>query len=226
MTEEHSLRLTAVPLLRTRVAERIREAISTNRFPPGSRLVERELCALLGVSRTSVREALRELESEGLISTDGGRPVVAILTVAEVQAIYEVRTVLEGLAARLFARRSTPAQLAALGDAARTLYAAYEHYETGPFLVAKARFYEALFAGAGNEVAASMLRTLNTKISQLRATSLASQDRVRASVAEIRALVAALEQRDEDLAAELSASHIRNASQAAMKVCRAELEPG
>jgi DNA-binding GntR family transcriptional regulator len=224
VTEDHSLRLKAAPLLRTRVAERIREAIATNRFPPGSRLVERELCELLGVSRTSVREALRELESEGLVSTEGARPVVATLTLAEVRAIYEVRIVLEGLAARLFARLATPEQFASLAAAARALYAAYGAYETGPLLVAKATFYEALFAGSGNAVAASMLRTIHTKISQLRATSLASRARMRASATEIRALVAALEKRDEDRAAELSATHIRNASEAAMAVYRAGLE--
>ena len=217
MTEDVSLRLQAVPRLRTLVAERIREAISTNRFPPGSRLIERELCSLLGVSRTSIREALRELESEGLVSTQGGRPIVAVVSAKEAADIYQVRVVLESLAARLFARHASEAHFAALEAAADALFAVYEAYEAGPFLVAKARFYEALFEGAGNDVAASMLRTIHTKVSQLRAASLSSSDRARASIREIRALIEALRARDEERAAALTVEHIENACEAAMR---------
>jgi len=218
MTEiDTSLRLRAAPRLRTLVAERIREAISTNRFPPGTRLVERELCDLLGVSRTSIREALRELESEGLISTEGGRPMVTVLSERELRDIYQVRVVLESLAARLFARNARRAQVAALVATAEELYAVYDDYAIVPFLKAKARFYEALFAGAGNEVAASMLRIIHTKVSQLRAVSLGTNNRAQVSVGEIRALVAALEAGDENRAAALTVEHIENASAAAMR---------
>jgi len=215
--EDASLKLEAAPLLRTLVAEKIREAIATNRFPPGTRLVERNLIALLGVSRTSVREALRELESEGLVTTEGGRPAVAKLTLAEIRSIYEVRTVLEGLAARLFVRNASEAQLTRLLEETALLLQSYQHYEPGPFLKAKARFYEALFDGSGNDVAASMLRVIHTKVSQLRATSLSVSDRIKASVVEIRALVDAIEQRDEEAAAALTIRHIENACEAAVR---------
>jgi len=217
---DQSLRLRAAPRLRTLVAERIREAISTNRFPPGTRLVERELCDLLGVSRTSIREALRELESEGLITVDSGRLMVAVLSEREVRDIYQVRTQLEGLAARLFARNATEQQFNELEEAAEQLFAIYRDYATAPFLVAKARFYEALFDGAGNEVAASMLRIIHTKVSQLRAASLASGDRAKSSISEIQALMEALKARDENRAEALCIQHIENASKAAMAALR------
>jgi len=219
-TPDTSLRLRAAPRLRTLVAERLREAISTNRFPPGTRLVERELCDLLGVSRTSVREALRELESEGLISTEGGRPMVTVLSERELREIYQVRVVLESLAARLFARNATRAQFLELSAAAEALYEVYHNYAIAPFLSAKARFYEALFAGAGNQVAAAMLRIIHTKVSQLRAASLASNNRAQVSVGEIRRLVGALEAKDEAKAAALTVEHIENASAAAMLALR------
>jgi DNA-binding GntR family transcriptional regulator len=215
--DDLSLKLDAAPRLRTRVADASRAAISTSRFPPGSRLVESDLCALLGVSRTTVREALRELESEGLISTQGGRLSVAVVGAKEALEIYEVRIVLETLAARLFVRNATERQVATLESAVDSLAAAHDHYEAGVFLAAKAAFYEALFAGGGNEVAASLLRNIHTKVSQLRAASLSNPGRAKASIQEIRALVDALKSRDEELAAVLTVRHIQNASDAAMR---------
>jgi DNA-binding GntR family transcriptional regulator len=215
--EDLSLKLDAAPRLRTRVADAMRLAISTNRFPPGSRLVESDLCALLGVSRTTVREALRELESEGLISTSGGRLTVSVVGAKEALEIYQVRVVLESLAARLFARNADETHILRLEAAVDALAGAYESYEASVFLTAKSVVYEALFAGGGNAVAASMLRNIHTKVSQLRATSLSNPGRAKASILEIRALVDALKSRDEELAAVLTVRHIENASDAAMR---------
>lgn len=213
-----SFKLEAGPRLRTLVADRIRLAIASNRFPPGHRLIERELCDLLGVSRTSVREALRELESAGLISSRGGRLIVAVVDAKEAAEIYEVRMALESLAARLFARHATATHVVSLDAAFKALAAAGEHYEPAAFIAAKTRFYEALFRGAGNEVAAAMLRTIHVKATQLRAASLSRPGRARASIREIRELVAALKARNEERASHLTVRHIENASEAARRV--------
>ena len=83
--------------LRERAADVIRQAIIDHRLPPGTHLKERELCEMLGVSRTSVREALRHLETEQLISTVPHRgPVVVSLTADDARQLYQVRAVLEG----------------------------------------------------------------------------------------------------------------------------------
>ena len=75
--------------LRQQVLEALRNAILDFQFKPGDRLVERELCAMTGVSRTSVREALRHLESEGLVENVANRgPTVATLTVEDARQIY------------------------------------------------------------------------------------------------------------------------------------------
>src|SRR5512138_3023456 len=108
--------------LRLQVEEKLRKAIATGRFRSGERLVERELCALLGVSRPSVREALRQLEAEGLIVTIPHRgPAVATIDVHEARELYEVRALLEGFAGRKAAMVATPAQLAALEQAVTKL---------------------------------------------------------------------------------------------------------
>src|SRR3990170_1902174 len=100
-----ALRAVTTPTpLRKQVVERLREAIIEGHLKPGERLRERELCELLGVSRTSLREGLVELEAEGLINNVPNRgPVVAMVSIKAAEEIYQLRAVLEGLAARLFA---------------------------------------------------------------------------------------------------------------------------
>ena len=216
-----SLRLPAVPTLRQLVTDRLRDAIETGQFPPGSRLIERDLCERLGVSRTSVREALRDLEAAGLITTQANRgPIVSIVTLAMAKSIYEVRTVLEGLAARLFATNATAAQIAALREHVERLALVYEDYSAAGFLRAKSEFYQTLFEGAGNPIAADMLRAIHTRVSQLRATSLSDPARAKASMSEIRAFVDALAARDGEAASRLCVQHIQNAADAALRVMR------
>lgn len=218
---DRSLLIEAQPSLRELVADRIREGVVSGRFPPGHRLVERELCELTGVSRTSVREALRELESEGLVTVLPNRgPIVSIVGIETAEAIYQVRTMLEGLAARLFTRRATDVQINALEKAVTALDRVYRDYSAGAFLAAKAEFYRILLEGAGNEVAATMLRAIHTRVSLLRATSLSDPQRAQASMSEIRALLAAIKARDEEAAWRTCVEHIENAAKTALAVLR------
>src|SRR3954452_20357578 len=115
---DHPLTVEKLAPVRERVADRIRDAIVGTHFQPGALLVERELCEATTASRASVREALRRLESEGLVVSEPGKGTrVARLSPDEALNIYEVRGVLEGLAGRLFAERATPEHLADLEQA-------------------------------------------------------------------------------------------------------------
>jgi DNA-binding GntR family transcriptional regulator len=214
-----SLRIVSSPTLRQQIVERLTEAIELGELPPGSRLIDRELCERLGVSRSSLREALRELEASGLITTQPHRgPIVALVTPEMARSIYEIRAVLEALAARLFARRASTGQIEELEAAVDRLAEVYSDYNPQAFLKAKGNFYRILLEGGGNEIAADMLRTIHTRVSQLRVTSMSSPSRAKESIAEIRELVKALKSRNEEAAWHTCVRHVENAAEAALGV--------
>jgi DNA-binding GntR family transcriptional regulator len=164
--------------LRQQVESAVREAIIEGRFRPGQRITERELTVSLGVSRTLVREALRQLESEGLISVIPNRgPVVRELSAEEIEDLYAIRAVLEGLAARSFTEKADAARLRMLGEAQADAIAAYESDDAERALVAKNRFYEILVAGAGSASLSAMLATLHSRIRQWRAIGMTHPQR-------------------------------------------------
>jgi DNA-binding GntR family transcriptional regulator len=194
------LRRSTAPL-RELALEELREAIIAGRLAPGARLIERELIAMLEVSRTVVREALRQLQSEGLIAEDAKKGmVVRNLGVAEARDLYAIRALLEGLAARLFVEHAEPAQVKRLADSLERTAEAYRHGDPRRILRVKNQFYECLFAGAGSEALSSMLAMLHARISRWRSVGLGhpnrSPNRSRESVRNLRALLAAIERRD------------------------------
>lgn len=212
-----SLQITSGPTLREQVATRLREAIAQGQFQPGARLIERELCEMTGVSRTSVREALRELESEGLITTLPNRgPIVSVVNPLLARSIYEVRSTLEILATRLFTERASDTEMVRLGEALADLEVAYASRTAGDMLSAKTAFYQVLLLGARNEIISQMLKSIHIRVSQLRMTSLAQPERADESIKEIRDLVAAIQDRDTERAARLCSVHLANAARAVL----------
>lgn len=223
---EGSLRIVTAPSLREQVATKIRESIAQGRFRPGMRLIERELCDMLGVSRTSLREALRELEAEGLVTNVPNRgPIVAIISVALAESLYQVRGSLEALAARLFTRRASAEQIRELVLATEALEAAYQRPHPAERILAKNEFYKVLLDGAANEVVTMTLTNMHLRISQLRSTSLMQPDRAKASIEEIWELVHAIKARDEEAAHNICLRHVDNAARTALSVLAQEQAP-
>jgi len=209
--------------LRQSVVESIRNAIATGRFAAGERLTERDLCEMIGVSRTLVREALRQLESEGLIDVLPHRgPVVARVTVEQAKQIYQVRRELEGLASELFAVNASADDRKALRKAFLQLKSAINSPESGVRLAAKNEFYACLLRGSGNDALRQVLGLLNSRVTLLRATSLSVKGRSKASIAELTGLVKALMARDGPAARRAASLHVANAADAAIDVLRAQ----
>ncbi len=201
--------------LREQVLDLLRREIVEMRLRPGQRLVERELTERIGVSRTTIRECLRQLAAEGLVTTIPQKGViVAIPSPKEAEELYEVRALLEGIVAREFVQNATAPQVRALRSALLGLDESEAADDPGVMLQAKKRFYDVLFDGAGNMTVRSILEGLQARISVLRATSLAVPGRPRQSVLEIGAIVGAIERRDADGAADAAALHVRQAARA------------
>jgi DNA-binding GntR family transcriptional regulator len=220
---EHDFRAlrTAAPL-RQSVLEKIRNAIASGRFAPGSRLVEKDLCEMVGVSRTLVRESLRQLESEGLIEVIPHRgPVVARLSIAQAKQIYRVRSEREALASELFALHATADNLRDIRAALKHLKAAANGSDVTQRLAAKREFYNCLVRGGGNEVLGQTLNLLNSRMTLLRATSMQRRGRWQKSVQELGVLVDALAARDTVAARAAAVTHVANAAEAALEMLQA-----
>lgn len=203
--------------LRERAADVIRQAIIDHRLPPGTHLKERELCEMLGVSRTSVREALRHLETEQLISTVPHRgPVVVSLSADDARQLYQVRAVLEGLVGEQFALNATREQTVELKRLGREMAASARRDPPDATLAIISEFYTVLFEGSGNRVCAQILKSLNTRISMLRRLSLASRGRPKAMIREVEDIVAAAEAGDALAMKEACIRHVEGACHAVM----------
>lgn len=212
-----SLRVTnTVKLLREQVSDKLRQAIVQGWYKPGVRLIERELCENVGASRTSVREALRQLETEGLVAVEPRRgPVVASITLAQAKEIYELRVVFEVFAIRRFIERSLPEDLAQLRQCYRQFADAVRKNELTALVESMSAFYSTLFRGAGNGMLETISAQLLARISYLRATSMSIKGRPKVSLREIAAILHAIENGDVAAGERAVADHIEQASKAA-----------
>lgn len=212
--------------MRLLVEDRIRNAIATGHFKPGQRLIERELCEQIGVGRTSVREALRQLEAEGLVVTIPHRgPEVSSISFDEARQLYDVRGMLEGFAGRAFAEHGTDEAIAELGRAVAAFRKAAEGDDRAALVAAKTNFYAVLTEGAGNVFVKQLLTTLHNRITLLRVTSMTQEGRLKDSVAEIEEIYSAIAARDGDRAEATCRRHIAKAAEVALAVLSGQ-KPG
>jgi GntR family transcriptional regulator, trigonelline degradation regulator len=203
--------------LRQQVIEHMRRAVVTSEFKPGDRLVEKDLTERWQVSRTVIREALRQLEAEGLVTIVANRgPVVATLSRDDAAALYEVRAVLESMAAKLFVQRAEGSQVHALRVALQGVRSAFDADDPAGWLEAKDEFYSVLFVGAGNPVVQSMLKTVQARIQYLRGLSLSLAGRKRESIDELQRALVAIEARDSAAAGLAIEIHVQRAADAAL----------
>jgi DNA-binding GntR family transcriptional regulator len=203
--------------IRQQVAASFRGAILSGRFQPGERLTEKDLCALTGASRTSVREALRQLEAEGLVDMVPNKgPIVALVDPRQARSIYQVRAALESLAGALFAVNASKAQILQLEAAVSELAGTYRKGVIEEILQKKDAFYEILLVGGGNEIIPALLRTMQARISLLRRVSLSQSARLSLSIKEIRLILKTVKARDAAAAAEACRLHVERAADAAL----------
>ncbi|WP_164867764.1 GntR family transcriptional regulator [Rhodovarius crocodyli] len=204
-------------LVRDEALRRLRAAIVDGVYNPGDRLIERELCERMAISRTSVREVLRQLESEQLIRVEPRRgPVVAAISAEQARDIYEFRRMLEPAAVRLFMERAGKTELKQLRAAIEAFRTAVETTHLGGMVESMADFYETLFRGAGNSEIRAVGGRMLARISALRRASMSRPGRAPHSLREMEQLCAAIEAGDKDKAAEAAARHVDEARAAVL----------
>ncbi|WP_445620207.1 GntR family transcriptional regulator [Kushneria sp. Sum13] len=209
--------------LRGHVENFLKEAIMNGRFAPGERLVERELCDYLKVSRPPLREALRKLEAEKLIVIVPHRgPVVATLGIAEAKELYALRGLLEGFAAAEFARLATNKEIASLEKTVKNLHKQASNPDRRALIEAKSKIYDVLLSGCGNHLITEVLQGLLTRINLLRVTSFSRPERLHESLAEIDVLLEHIKDRDSEGAQRMATLHIKNAESAAMEMLESQ----
>ena len=195
------------------VSEKIRGQILAGKLRPGERLVEDKLSAELGVSRVPVREALRGLSMEGLVRLEPHRGAsVTAVTPELLDELVEVRTLLEALNARLAARRHAPEIVAALQDTLRRGNEAAQSGTADELARLNGEFHERLAEASRNSVLSDIMRSLRERTSL--AFSLNGQARAREDWKEHAAILAAVIEGDEEIAALLAARHVKNAAAA------------
>ncbi|MCO5066354.1 MAG: GntR family transcriptional regulator [Rhizobiaceae bacterium] len=193
------------------VVRLLSRAIVDGQFAPGRRLTEPELIELTGVSRTSIREAVRHLQQMGLVEPSPSRGVqVATMTRQNIEYIYEVREALEPMAAGLFVLRATDSEVEELASYVEPLGVPAEVRLRSIY-----RFDELLVRGARNPILQDILTPLHARIHALRRLSTSIPNREDASVREYLELVKAIQQRDREAAVRVSTRHVEAARAAA-----------
>jgi len=207
--------------VRKQVENELRKAIVQGQFPPGTHLSDRMLQETFQVSRTVIREAVRQVEAEGLIETFPHRgSFVKQLTVREAEQVYAVRGVLEGLAAREFARNATDQEIEDLERIVLRIRKHQTRKQMQEVIDLKHEFYDLLLQGSRNTHIKTMLAPLLNINAQLRATSLSVPTRLPHTVAELGNIVAAIKARDEEAACAASMRHVENAAAVALGLLR------
>lgn len=198
------------------VAERLRTRIFSHELTPGSWIDEQALAAEYGISRTPLREALKVLAAEGLVTMKVRRGCyVTEVSRRDLEEIFTVLSLLEGQAARVVAEQAQPEDLAKL----QTMHAQLETHATqgdleGFFQVNQA-FHQAILDIAGNHWMSSVIHDLRKVLKLNRHNSLYKEGRLHQSLQEHRQIMAAMQQHDGAAAQESMRIHLLNGREAA-----------
>jgi DNA-binding GntR family transcriptional regulator len=196
------------------VAESLRQHIYARRLEPGNWIDEQKLCAELGISRTPLREALKVLAAEGLVTMKLRRGAyVTEMSPDDVAQVYHLLSLLESDAASEVALRITDAECVRLAALHAQLEAQVDDREA--FFAANERFHLLLLDIAGNRWRSQIVADLRKVMKLNRHLSLFKQGRLSDSLAEHRELMAAIEARDSAAAARLMQAHFSNGLEAA-----------
>jgi len=187
--------------LREKILENIREAIVSGALAAGSRVSEPELAERYGISRTPIREAFRQLESEGYLTVIPRRgAVVSEFSPKDIEEFYAIKSIMEGYAARRACEKLSKKDLDRLQVINDKLAELARTGDIKNFFRVHSDFHELFIKAADNEKLHELIAGLVTKFQRLRFTSLSLPGRMTVSVQEHEKIIDAFRKRDADLA--------------------------
>lgn len=193
------------------VFERFEDEILSGRFAKGEVFTESRLSEIFGVSRTPIREAIRRLEQENLIKNSKKGVEILGTDINDIHDIYEIRSRLEGLAAKKCAGIITEKDVEAL----REILDLQEFYisknQSEKIKDTDSQFHEKIYSICGSNVYSTVLSSLHRRIKKYRKLSVQNRDRALCAANEHREILEALSKHDAEKAEKLTAKHIENA---------------
>ncbi len=199
--------------LRNRVFNQIQNDILNGEYKPGEILTESRLCTELGVSRTPIREAMRQLELEGLVQSIPNRGVsVKGISAKDIEDIYTIRMMIEGLAARWAAENINQQELKELKETVELEEFYTMKNDTEHLLELDSKFHEIIFKASKSRTLMHVLSIFHHNVRRARNASFCSPGRAMKVLQEHKAIFESISDRDADKAEKLTTQHVKNAS--------------
>lgn len=214
---DDTLQLRTGNTLAYRVYEMVKDRILSGELPPGTRLKDDELARTFGVSNTPVREAMGELEKDGLIETIPYRGrFVKKMSIEETREVYDVRMALEALAARLAVKRIAESQLEEMEKALEKYVIAFETDDITAGLEADLAFHDLIVQASGNSTLLRVVSDLANRIQVLRQVDEGKMRREQ-SLEDHEGILQALKERDGEKAEVQVCRHIAKGKENVIK---------
>ena len=211
MTEDLTLNMNAYLPLRDVVFQTLREAILRGELKPGERLMELQLAAQLGVSRTPIREAIRMLEQEGLAVTMPRKGAeVAKMTLKGMEDVLEIREALDILACQLACDRITDELLVTLEQKKKAFEASLETKDVKVIADADISFHDVIYEATGNPKLIALLSNLREQIYRYRVEYLKAVESYPILIQEHDNIYQALVKHDREASTEAIREHVKN----------------
>lgn len=221
MTDDLTLNMNAYLPLRDVVFNTLREAILKGELHPGERLMELQLAAKLGVSRTPIREAIRMLEQEGLAVTVPRKGAeVARMTEKDMEDVLQVREALDELAVNIACDQITEEQLEELCLSMKEFEAATKTDDVKRIAQADVRFHDIIYQSTGNLKLVTMLNNLREQMYRYRVEYLKDEHSYSNLMKEHKDIVDGLTARDKQKAIKAMQIHVDNQATAVKKIIR------
>jgi DNA-binding GntR family transcriptional regulator len=209
--------------LHERAFERLRTMIVRGKLQPGAQLIETELCDLLQVSRTPLREALKLLAAQGLVELRQNRSArITPLRIDAIRDLFETMSNVERLAAESAAARITDAGLAELRQLQDEIQKFGEAGDLDGYFAANQKIHSAIAVAASNTVLLEIHELLFPRAERARFFALSSRRRWQESIEEHRAILEALEARQAETAGRLMADHVHHTGQEVVQILAAD----